>query len=81
MTLANGWSSASALGPCTASSPVSSEMSRSRMLGPVCCFWSTMYSQALARLDALTTIISRSSKRYTVQSSTKVPSGVRIPEY
>src|SRR5688500_1602522 len=40
-----------------------------------------MCSHALARLAALTTSISRSSKRYTVQSSTKVPSGVRIPEY
>ena len=31
--------------------------------------------------DAFTTIISLSSNRYTVQSSTKVPSGVRIAEY
>ncbi len=32
-------------------------------------------------LDAFTTIISLSSKRYTRQSSTNVPSLVRMPEY
>ena len=67
------------VGPCTARSPMSSEMSRSRMLAPP--FRSTTCSHALARLEALTTIISLSSNRYTVQSSTKVPSLLRMAEY
>ena len=40
-----------------------------------------MRSQAGAMFEAFTTIISLSSNRYTVQSSTKVPWSVRIPEY
>src|SRR2546422_1967519 len=69
----------SALGPCTASSATSSETSLSRTLAPP--LRATMCSQSAARLAALTTSISRSSKRYTRQSSTKVPFSVRIAEY
>ena len=56
-----------------------SEMSFRRTFAPP--FRSTMCSHAEATLAAFTTIISLSSNRYTVQSSTKVPSRVRMPEY
>src|SRR5438477_4808338 len=75
----SGASRASALGPCTASSATSSETSLSRTLAPP--LRATMCSQSVARFAALTTSISRSSKRYTRQSSTNVPLSVRIAEY
>src|SRR5947209_388626 len=75
----SGASSASASGPCTASSAVASEMSRSRTFAPRFC--ATTCAQSAAMLAAFTTSISRSAKRYTRQSSTKVPWSVRIAEY
>src|SRR3989449_5335899 len=75
----SGASSASASGPCTASSAVASEMSRSRTFAPRFC--ATMCAQSAAMLAAFTTSMSRSSKRYTRQSSTNVPWSVRIAEY
>src|SRR5438093_269536 len=75
----SGATSVSASGPCTASKAVASEMSRSRTFAPRFC--ATTCAQSVAMLAAFTTSMSRSSKRYTRQSSTKVPCSVRSAEY
>ena len=72
------WTSASLLGPCTASNATSDEMSLRRTF-PV--FRATICSQSLALLAALTTSITLSSNRYTRQSSMNPPLTSRIAEY
>ncbi len=74
-----GASTASAAGPCSARRPTASEMFFRRTLAPPFC--PTTHSQSLSMFAALTTSITLSSNRYTVQSSTKVPSGVSSAEY